>query len=110
MILIKQFENKTVSSNTVNKIQSAPSTQVRSFSIDDGDGGENVAFKMNELFYQTWSSLFEFAENVQRKQISLELISWGPQSSLERERKFRLRLFTSSIKREIRHFHVVVAQ
>ena len=32
----------------------------------------------------------------------------GPHSSSERERKFRGRLFTSSIKREIRHFHVVV--
>ena len=29
-------------------------------------------------------------------------------SSLERERKIRCRLFKSSIKREIRHFHVVV--
>ena len=32
----------------------------------------------------------------------------GPHSSSERDRKFRGRLFTSSIKREIRHFHVVV--
>ena len=32
----------------------------------------------------------------------------GPYSSPERERKFRGRLFTSSIKREIMHFHVVV--
>ena len=39
---------------------------------------------------------------------SSELISIGPQSSLERERKVCRRLFTSSIKRETRHFHVVV--
>ena len=39
----------------------------------------------------------------------MELISWGLHSSLERETKFRRRLSTSSIKREIRHFHVVVA-
>ena len=38
---------------------------------------------------------------------ALEFISWGPHSSLERERKFDRRLFTSFIKREIRHFHVV---
>ena len=38
------------------------------------------------------------------------LISWGPHSSLERERKSRGCLFTSSIKHEIRHFHVVVVQ
>ena len=36
------------------------------------------------------------------------MISWGPHSSLERERKFHCRLFMSSIKREIRYFHVVV--
>ena len=36
--------------------------------------------------------------------------SWGPHSSLERERKFCCRLFTSSIKPEIRHFHVTVVQ
>ena len=40
----------------------------------------------------------------------LELISCGLHSSLERERNIRRRLITSSIKREIRHFHVVVVQ
>ena len=39
-----------------------------------------------------------------------ELVSWGPYSTLESERKIRIRLFTSSIKREIRHFHAVVVQ
>ena len=38
--------------------------------------------------------------------ISLELISWGPHSSLEKERKSRRPLLKSSVKREIRHFHV----
>ena len=37
-------------------------------------------------------------------------ISWGLHSSLERERKIRRRLFTSSIKREIRHFYVEFEQ
>ena len=60
--------------------------------------------------FQTWSSLFQFAENIQYRQISLELISSGPHSSLERERPFRGRLFVYSIKREIRHFYVVVVQ
>ena len=41
----------------------------------------------------------------------MELISGGPHSSLERERKIFLRLLsTSPIKREIRYFHVVVVQ
>ena len=47
------------------------------------------------------------------KMANIGKFSWlvdflGPHSSSERERKFRGRLFTSSIKREIRHFHVVV--
>ena len=40
----------------------------------------------------------------------MELNSWRPHSSLERERKIRHRLFTSSLKLAIRHFHVVVMQ
>ena len=42
--------------------------------------------------------------------VSLELISWGPDSSLERERKLRRSLSTFSMKREVRHFHAVVVQ
>ena len=34
--------------------------------------------------------------------------SWGPHSSLERGKKIRRRLFTSSIKLAFRHFHVEV--
>ena len=34
----------------------------------------------------------------------------GPYLSSEREIKFRRCLFTFSVKREIRHFHVVVVQ
>ena len=77
-----------------------------SFSIDDEDGSEKVTFKMNSPFFQTLSRLFQFTENVKCGRISLELISWGPDSSLERARKVRRRLFTFSINREIRHFHV----
>ena len=48
------------------------------FSIDDSNGSENVTFKMNwRFFFQTLSRLFQFAENVKCRQISLELISWG---------------------------------
>ena len=39
-----------------------------SFSIDDGNGSENVSFKMN-------SRLFHFAQNGKCRRISLELIS-----------------------------------
>ena len=40
----------------------------------------------------------------------MELNCEGPYPSSEREIKFRRCLFTHSIKREIRHFHVVVVQ
>ena len=63
---------------------------LESFSIDDGYGSENVTLKK-------WANF-------------LELIAWGPHWSLERERKIRRRLFMSSTKREIMHFHVVVVR
>ena len=81
-----------------------------SFSIDDGDSSEKVTFKMNSRFFQTLSRLFQFTENVKCERISLELISGGPDSRLEREKKIRRRLFTFSINRESRHFRVVVVQ
>ena len=84
--------------------------KIGSFSIDDGNDSENFSFKMNFPFFQTLLRLFQFAENGKCRRISLELISWGPHSSLEREKEIRLRLFTSSIKLAIRHFHVVVVQ
>ena len=65
-----------------------------SFSIDDEDGSEKVTFKMNSPFFQTLSRLFQFTENVKCERISLELISCGPDSNLERARKIRRRLFT----------------
>ena len=61
-------------------------------------------------FFQTLSRLFQFTENVKCERVSLELISWGRDSRLERERKVRRSLFTFSIKRDIRNFHVVVVQ
>ena len=57
-----------------------------SFSTDDADGSENVT--------STLSHSFQFAENVKCRHIFLELISWGPNSSLNRERKIRRPLST----------------
>ena len=81
----------------------------------DGDGSENVTFEMLLLFSYCFVCVlfyffFHFAENVKRRRISVELISWGPHSSLERERKIRSRPFESSTEREIKHFYVVVVQ
>ena len=82
----------------------------------DGDGSENVTFEMLLLFSYFFVCVlfyfffFHFAENVKRRRISGELISWGPHSSLERERKIRSRSFESSTEREIKHFYVVIVQ
>ena len=81
-----------------------------SFPIDNGDGSENVTFKINSRFFQTLSRLFLFAENVHCRRISRELISWGPHSDLEKEIKIRRRLFASSIERKNRQFHFAVMQ
>ena len=71
---------------------------------------KNVTFKVNFRFLKYFSRLFQFTENVKCQRITLELISRGLHSCLERESKIRRSLFKSSIKREIRHFHVVVVQ
>ena len=65
---------------------------IESFSIDDGNGSENVSFKMNSRFFsrcRVYSNLLKVA-------------------SVKKE--IRRRLFTSSMKLAIRHFHVVVVQ
>ena len=82
-----------------------------SFSIDDSDGAKNVLFMMNSRCFKlcrVYSNSLKMS-NVPR-QISLELITWAPHSSLDREKNIRHRLFTSSIKFAIRHFHVVIVQ
>ena len=97
LIVLPSYEDRTtryLAYITLDKVKCVK----MSFSTD-GDG-ENV--------FQTFPRLFQFAWNVKWGRISLELISWGPPSSLERERKIRRRFFTSSMKREIGHFHVVV--
>ena len=95
-------QNRTLATNSVDWLGTFLKLAIANFSIDDGDGSENVTF-------QTLSRLFQFPENVKCRRISLELISWGPRSSFEREGKIRCRLFTCSIKREIRDFHVVAS-
>ena len=50
--------------------------------------------------FRTWSRLFDLVVG----EFTLELNCWGLHSSLERERKFRQRVVTSSITRRIRKF------
>ena len=61
-------------------------------------------------FFRSLSRLIQLIYFVKCKRTLFEPNSKEPCSSSERERKFSRRLFTSSIKCEIRHFRVVVVQ
>ena len=73
------------------------SYSIGSFSIDDGNGSENVSFKMNFRFFK----LCRVYSNLLKTASVGELISWGPHSSLEKEKEIRRRLFTSSMKLDV---------
>ena len=66
--------------------------------------------KSEVTFFQSLSWLFQLTYFVKCKRTPLELNFCQPYPSSQRERKFCHCLFTSFIKREIRHFHVVVVQ
>ena len=67
-------------------------------------------WKSEFAFFQSWSRLLQVTNFVKCRRTLLKLNSLEPYSSSEKERKFRRRLCTSSVHREIRHFHVVVVQ
>ena len=83
--------------------------QNRDFKIQRRDGDKNVAQKVNLSFFSLYSD-YSYPLTVNCRRTLLKLNFKGPYSSSEREIKLRRCLFTSSIKREIRHFHVVVVQ
>ena len=66
--------------------------------------------KSEFAFFQSISQLFPPTYFVKCRRTLLELNSWAPYPNTVREIKFVRCLFTSSIKREIRHVHVVVVQ
>ena len=66
--------------------------------------------KSEFAFFQSLVRLFLPTYFVNCRRTLLKLNFKRPNSSSEREIKFRRCLFTSSIKLEIRHFHVVVVQ
>ena len=67
-------------------------------------------WKSEFAFLQSSSRLLQVINFVRCKRTLLKLNSWEPYPSSETERKFCRLLCTSSVKREIRHFHVVVVQ
>ena len=66
--------------------------------------------KSEFAFFQSLYRLFLPTYFVNCRRTLMKLNFKGPNSSSEREKKFRRCLFTSSIKREMRHFHVVIVQ
>ena len=66
--------------------------------------------KSEFAFFQSLYRLFLPTYFVNCRRTLLKLNFKGPYSSSEREIKFRRCLFTSSMKREIRHFRVAVVQ
>ena len=68
-----------------------------------------TSLKNEFAIFQSLSQLFLPTYFVKCRRTLLELNSYGPYPSTEREIKFRRCLFTSSIKRQIRQ-HVVVVQ
>ena len=70
-----------------------------------------MSLKISDFaFFQLYTDYSNFIYFVKCKRPLFQQNSYQPYSSSERERKFRRRLFRSSIKREIRNFHVVVVQ
>ena len=79
---------------------------IESFSNDDGNGSRNVTIKMNSRLSNVVTSIpTRFKCQIWVKFSGLN--SWRPHPSL---RKIHDRVFTPSIKRPIRKFHVPVVQ
>ena len=68
------------------------------------------SWKSEFAFFQSSLRLVQVTNFVKCRRTLLRLNSWEPYPGSEREGKFRRRLCTSSVHREIRHFHVVVVQ
>ena len=71
-----------------------------SFTIDDGDGRENITFIMNSRFFRLCRA---YSNSPKKSKVGEFPRSWFVGDN-------RCRLFTSSIKREIRDVQAVVVQ
>ena len=85
-----------------------PFHDIRDVKIQRRDRNEKRRLRTEFAFFQSLSRLFLPTYFVECKRTLLNLNSKGPYPSSEREIKFRRYLFTFSIKRKIRHLHVVV--
>ena len=85
-----------------------PFHDIRDVKIQRRHRNEKRRLRTEFAFFQSLSRLFLPTYFVECKRTLLNLNSKGPYPRSERGIKFRLYLFTFSIKREIRHLHVVV--
>ena len=83
---------------------------IREFKIPRRRWPRKLCLKREFAFFQSLSQLLQLRFLVKCKQTLFETNSLELYSSSEGQTKFCCRLFTSSIKREIRHFQVVVVQ
>ena len=82
----------------------------RDFKIQQRGRQRERRLKSEFAFFWSLQRLFLPTNFVKYRRTLLKLNFKGQCSSSEREIKFRRCLFTSSINRKIRHFHVVVVQ
>ena len=85
-------------------------SDIRDFKIQRRGRQRERRLNSEFAFFQSLQRLFLPTYFVKCRRTLLKLNFKWPYSSSEREIKFRRCLFTSSLKREIRHFHVEVVQ
>ena len=83
-------------------------SNIREFKIPLRRRPRKRLLKSKFAFFISLSRLVQFAYFVKCKRTLTEPNSKQPYSSSDKERKFRRRLFTSPVKRDIRHFNVIV--
>ena len=107
----KNFKGREVYfSATFSLASMVRSLLIRILRSEDGEGSENIAYKVNSRLFNLHR---DSSSSITLSSVGELFWSWIPEKpypSSEWERKFQSSLFTSSIKREIRHFLVVVLQ
>ena len=77
---------------------------------EDGDGGENVAEKVNSRYFKLYGAYSTSFNSSNVGIFFLELNSKRLYRSSGNEKESRCLVLTSSTTREIRNFHIVVMQ
>ena len=96
-----------IGTQTVNRL-----AIIGSLSNSDGDGYENVTWTVKSHCFKLYRA---YSISFNSTNVGDLFWSWIPKKTIEvqekkTEKESRFLVFTSSTKREIRHFHVVVVQ